>query len=240
MPENIPPDLAAVVGPLREAEDYARLQAIRQRGLYNVVTGLPMFWLLVPTWISWIGPPSAPGFSFWNVLAGLAGLIAFILFVLSCFPTTFLPLVRRFRPDWTSPLLDAGLLKNRLEKQFWFQFPFWCIQYLLIPFIVVLVVLDNWSDLPRHDPFDLLRLLAPFVFEAAMVTLAWHAWRMRDRLVMAGFLTWIPIGIIVTFLDPGSQFPSLVVWNTFTVALVSPPLVAGFVRLWSPRRWLLR
>lgn len=118
MDKPVPPALADVVEPLREADEYTRLQAIRQRGFYNIVTGLPGFLYIVTFWL-----PMLVGFG--HPVASLAlTLSVWVLFFLACFPRFLLPLVRRLRPDWQSPLLEASLLKKALEKQFWFQFPF--------------------------------------------------------------------------------------------------------------------
>ena len=113
---KLPADLADVVGPLHEAEDYARLQGIRQRGLYNVFTGLPGFLFIFPWWIPMLlfsqGRDNSP--TSMAIELGVQA-VGWGLFFLACFPKVFLPLVRRFRPDWQSPLLESSSLKRGLD-----------------------------------------------------------------------------------------------------------------------------
>jgi hypothetical protein len=242
--DKVPAALADVVEPLREADEYTRLQEIRQRGFYNIVTGLPAFLFssahgLLPFLLGWDSDNFA-------MQATIQALI-WSLFFVSCFPRLFLPLIRRYRPDWQSPLVEASLLKRALEKQFWFQFPFLVAYILFVPLLGVLItalvvfpsILEG-RGVPEDDLMWLVRLMEILVLLAAMGVLAWQARRTRDSLLAAAFLVWIPIGLTANFLDPSSQVPSPLALIAFYAAVTTPPLIVGLIRLLAPRRWLVR
>lgn len=233
---NLPPNLTEVVEPLREADEYARLQLIRQKGLYNIVTGLPMAFFVLPTVVQvllFALFPRNPGQAAeaWKVFVPL---FFWVPFVLSCFPGWFIPLVRRHRPDWQSPLIQANLLKKALEKQFWFQFPFWMAYVFLAP--IVLMVLTFTVDPVRGLVFWFA--VGGFCLHvAAALALAWQARRTKDRALSWSFLGFAPIGALA-LIQP-DQAPSLVGMVLLAVVLVVPPIIVGLVRMLAPRRWLL-
>lgn len=244
----IPPALADVIGPLREANEYTRVQIIRQRGLYNLLTGAPMFFLTAPMWISLAtyphGPPPWPTPWFGLSLTFLA----YALFFVSCFPKLFLPLVRRHRPDWQEPFLKADLLKKGLEKQFWFQFPFFLLYPILISvptFVLVSALLRGESPAAALVPSTIAtaklvsQVLLVALFAIASLLLAWQARRANDRGLATMFLAWLPTGILAALVDPTTQLPSPFPIFLFMAALATPPILVGLARLLAPRRWLL-
>lgn len=241
--DAVPPALADVVGPLREADEYTRLQAIRQRGLYNVLTGLPGFLFVSPGLLPLLivavrGEALGPATSFALLV------LTWGSFVLSCFPRLFLPVVRRLRPDWQSPLLEASLLKRALEKQFWFQAPFWMAAQVVVPLGFVLFVSRAFADpfAAREvlgDARLMIALLTSVLLLAGAGTLAWQARRNGDQAMAAGFLAWIAVGVLSLWLGTGDDWllHGMVV---LAMALVTPPIVVGLARLLVPRRWLVR
>lgn len=223
--QSLPADLAGIIEPLREADEYTRLQHIRQRGFYNLITGLPMFFfLLLPTLIpglAIIGQGTAmrtlPVYLF-------ATAIQMTLFGISCYPQLFIPVVQRHRPDWRSPLIEASLLKRALEKHFWLQFLFFILfeTTLMVPFVFGV-------DYP-------LDLVGASLLALACLTLAWQSSLQRDRP-----LTWVFLAMTVlagVFFLPRWTFA--VGELVFAWAIVLPPLVVGLARLLAPRRVLVR
>ena len=238
----LPPDLAEVVEPLREADEYRRLQLARQRGVYNILTGLPGLLFLL-----WVGPKPSLGFPL-NFLLPLA---LFVVFVLSCYtPKLLLPWVRRRRPDWEAAFLDAPLVKQALEKQFWFQAGFGMIGLFVLPFFVLFLFFMptfgnalNWMALT----LGILQLVA-------MAVLALQARRVGDRFIERGYWILAPLAILVYLLGRVNAFVTLggspdpvlqpallfVSYGIFFWSLVTPPILAGLFRLLAPRRWLVR
>jgi uncharacterized membrane protein YhaH (DUF805 family) len=234
---SLPAHLAAIVEPLREADDYARLQHVRQGGFYNLVTGLPMFLYLLPVFLPRIAPPlGTPVLS-----VAFAAYLAFVavhlgLFGVSCYPQMFMPFVRRHRPDWQSPLIEASLLKRALEKHFWVQFLF----NLLYALVQTLVVVSGHLRGPGSAAKTLEG--SPFlgpgtaaVLVLASLVLAWQARRLHDRWLQWSFLAMLPLAVVLAFLHS----PSLgrVV---FSFGLTAPPLILGLIRMLAPRWWLVR
>ena len=248
--DKVPAALADVVEPLREADEYTRLQAVRQRGFYNLVTGAPMFlWALPPTLltlafaVTWDqGLPSSSRAG-WTIGVYL---IQWTLFGLSCFPKTFLPLVRRYRPDWQSPLIQADLLKKALEKQFWLQLPFYVAYSLALPLVMALWFLGTVQAMQQGETSQAsdasrlaLRGLHLAILLGMVGTLAARARKLGDNALALAYLAWLPVGILAPFLDDG-QLPSLLAMTVFTFALVLPPVFVGLARLLAPRRWLVK
>jgi hypothetical protein len=231
----VPASLANVIGPLREADEYARLQGQRQRGVYNILTGLPGFFFVgVASAGLYVG--LALGFESDQPALRVTIVLGWIFFFLSCFtPQILLPAVRRRRPDWTSPLLESSLLKQALEKLFWWQFPFWLVGQWFPVFIVLpMLFLGDFRDM-----MDLGVALAVALHVVGTAVLAWRSARSHDRLLASAFLAVLPLGFVPLFLK-ASQFPNPVSLAFLAVGLVLPPLVVGLVRLLAPRRWLVR
>lgn len=227
---NLPAGLSDVVEPLREADDYARLQEKRQRGLYNVLTGGPMPFLLV----AHLFPLTFRGGQASLVVAALA----WMLFFIACYPQMFLPLVRRIRPDWQSPLLEASLLKKSLEKLFWFQLPFVLIGVLFIPVGLVVTLWASGIEVVRL--MEVMRLVQVAWIVVSVSAMAWHSQRQGDVWLANAFILWIPVSIIFWLALPADQAPYRALVLILGFALVSPPLFVGFLRLLAPRRWLLK
>src|ERR1041385_2728366 len=205
---GVPPALAEVVGPLREADGYRRLQGIRQRGLYNLLTGAPGFLFVVPGLVSTL---------LWNLTAPtpthhtppLAGYvvsaIGWVLFLLSCFShRLLLPWVRRRRPDWESTLLESSLVKKALEKLFWLQAPF---QYALtfVGPLVLLPALLFWPSAEYFQHYNELRLLSDgllaLIFVAAMTLLGLQGKRTGDWTLQLTYWS-LSLLAVVPFLLP--------------------------------------
>lgn len=232
--DKVPAALADVVEPLREADEYTRLQAIRQRGLYNVLTGLPMPLLasaqLLPSLL--FSPDDAartPG------LIALTILLTWVLFGLSCYPQVFLPLVRRRRPDWQSPLLQARLLKNVLEKTFWLQFV--AVAAYMAAFFLP-IVLSMWVP----HALWVGAALVSVVHVAAVTLLALQARHAGDHGLALLFWAMAPLVLFTFYVVASRSFEAylLTAGAMFYAAVLLPPLVVGFVRLLGPRRWLVR
>lgn len=243
--DKLPEALAEVVEPLREAEEYERLQEIRQKGLYNILTALPFPLLLTATFIpNWILSkvrgsselPPSPAL----IIAMLV--LPWVPFVIGCYPQMFLPLVRRYRPDWKSPLLASALLKKALEKLFWNQLFLWLVAIAVIAVTLLLSVPGLTSVSPSTWPPHAARLLAALEYSllvGSALFLARQARKMGDGWLANGFLMWIPLGLL-GFLPSGSlQFPNFVFGTLFLLALTTPPFLVGLYRLFASRRWLL-
>jgi hypothetical protein len=235
----VPPALADVVGPLREADEYARLQSARQLGLYTLLVGLPAFFLpgvspfgLLRRYVD--GPQDGIP---WLALAFT--LVQWILFVLACFaPQLALPAIRRARPDWESPLLASSLLKKASEKQFWFQLP--CIlAYLLALAVAMLVDLV----IPGVTLFQASMALGGMVHLVVMPIMAWQARRTGDptlaRLYRTLMVLAVPVFVLVPF---ASTYPWIFLGALVALAqsVVLPSIVLGLYRLFAPRRWLVK
>ena len=245
---SLPADLADIIEPLREADEYTRLQHIRQRGFYNLITGMPMFLFLLPNFTYFI-----PGFSLGlDDAVGSPAFVAYLvavalhwtLFGISCYPQLFMPWVRRHRPDWQSPLIEASLLKRALEKHFWVQFLFNALYFVVIWVALVVAFASNDSRSADFEPSDLLGtfVLGAFVLVPASIILAWQARRMHDGALQWTFLAMLPLAGLLwaldAFLDPFHSYQLTRV--VFAFALTAPPLLVGLVRLLAPRRWLIR
>ncbi len=219
--QQVPPALAEVVAPLREADEYQRLQLQRQRGVYNLLTGLPGFFLLFM-----FGLPARPPFAWLLMVISWGG------FFWACSaPKSLLPFIRRRRPDWESPLVDSFLLNKALEKLFWLQAPAVFGTWIVIPFVLVAsFVFDidaGWLFLASCQT----ALLA-----VAAASLGLQARRQGDRLLM-----WLFAGVALSsplFLVAPHYFAPAMFF--LGAAVVFPPLLAGGIRLLSPRRWLVR
>lgn len=217
--DKFPSALADVVEPLREADEYTRLQAIRQRGLYNLLTGLPFFFFVLPVFVPWVS--INVGASSWVVATYLVFTgTRWTLFGISCYPQLFMPWVRRHRPDWQSPLIEASLLKRALEKHFWLQFLFEAL-YISTFFLWFFGIQWQWPG--------------PSLLVAASVLLAWQARRLHDRPLQWTFLAMAPLAGVLAITEP-TRTGQLV----FDLAITAPPLLLAVVRLLAPRRWLLK
>lgn len=251
--DHIPAGLAAVVEPLREADEYRRFQLQRQRGLYNLLTGLPAAFFM-----AWIAPgvlgflPAAA--DLWWVRLSLSVLL-FALFCVSCYPTLLLPWVKRRRPDWTAAFLQAPVVNEALTKQFWSQAGFALAGLYLLAFLVGFV--DFLAD--DFGMASFLGLFLAGLHLVAMLVLGWQARRIGDRLIAYQFWILSTLAIVVflsgqvdpyvwdgtTFIN-GEEVPVTdpgrleTAYGLFFASLVAPPLLAGLVRLLAPRRWLVR
>lgn len=254
--DKLPAALAEVVEPLREADEYTRLQEIRQLGFYTLVTGLPMLFLLLAglfgRLLSIDGDFEIDGAvstgERWNFAIRLLILtmVPWIPFVVACFPRLFLPIVRRVRPDWQSPLVEAGLLKNSLEKQFWFQLPC-ALSYTLA---VALAMLTSVS-LPQVDLWQAALIYGGVVHLIVMPVLARQAsgtgdahlatvyrrlaWLAIAAFALAPFATW---GGTDEFGVPGPV--AILALTLLSACVVLPSIALGLYRLLAPRRWLLK
>jgi hypothetical protein len=233
--QPVPASLASVIEPLREAHEYQRLQHARQRGVYNLLTGMPgFFWIGLAMSSSLVA--QAIGLPYNHPAILIATAVGWILFFLSCFtPQLLLPLVRRHRPDWTSPLLESSLLKQALEKLFWWQFPFWMVGY----FVPVLLILPAFFLGHFSEVLTFGRAFLVSLHVTATAALAWRASRSNDRSLAMVFLLVLPLGALPLFVGV-SQFPDPLSLALLAVALVIPPMVVGLLRLLAPWRWLIR
>lgn len=213
----VPANLAEVVGPLREADEYQRFQLQRQRGVYNLLTGLPAAAFL--TW--WL-----PGYGAFLALG--------LLFLTTALPKMLLPVVQKRRPDWVSSFLDASLLKKALEKLFWLQAPFIAAYSF---WILIGIVLAGFLEIPY-----LFRVGFTLLHVTAMAVLLRHSRKNRDGLMEAGYWAALAVGLLFT-LSGSALLGELWLFKVYwpLVALIAaPPLVASAVRLFAPRRWLVR
>lgn len=235
--------MAEVVGPLQEADEYQQLQVERQRGVYNILTGLPGFLFILPGIISLAsfraGFPSAARVG-WSMGLQLA---CWVLFFLSCFShRLLLPVIRRHRPDWESALLESSLVKRALDKQFWLQIPFFYAFTLLIPFASAFAILFRGNDSASGlNPFVLAAMAV--VHLAAMATLAFQARKAQDKPVEWLYwlgATFVTVTVFAPLDQPLQGLRYAVGAMLLGVALVTPPITAGMVRLLAPRRWLVR
>lgn len=229
---GLPEDVAAVVGPLREADDYGRLQLQRQKGVYNLLTGAPGFLFV---------------FLFWNPF-GSAAPFAFLatlgLFVVASFgPRWLLPLVRRRRPDWEASFLDADPLNRAMEKLYWTQAAFFGAAFVLLPMLLVGFAFLAFGDAAlMASTYRMIlgaRLAVLVLHVGAMATLAWQAQRTGDALLARLFLLGLAGGAL-PLLGPATGAPDPFSLLAFVGGLTLPPLVAGAYRLLAPRRWLVR
>lgn len=222
-----PPRLDELAATVAEAEEYERLQRERQRGVHDLLAGLPGLFLAL-----------------WAMGGSLAlSLIWFALFLVASFaPKMLLPIVRRARPDWEAPVLDASVLKRSLESLFWFQLAFVFGGAFLLTIVMMASIFATWGS-----P-DTMGYVVPVFFgfmlalqAAATLTLAWRARRVRNGLMQAGF--WaagaVSAALLVISAPTAHQAPWLPGIQLFAFSVVAPPVLAGLFRLLAPRRWLL-
>ena len=230
----VPASLTGIIDPLREADRYARLQLQRQRGVYNILTGLPgLFFLFPMNGLSFL-IPDLDGAAKLAMLA-----VGWTLFIVSCYThRLLLPFIRRRRPDWEASFLEASLVKKALEKQFWFQAPLFMAYFFFVTLGSVSLALLLFRD---HD-FGIIAILTWFQVTLqviAMAIMAFHSRRAQDKSVETLYWFALPLAFL-PLLFPVHQVPVVGAWALFAFCLVMPPLIAGAFRLLAPRRWLVR
>lgn len=206
--------------------------------MYNVLTGLPVpaFVLaqVVTGWAFGFSTEPPPLFPF-------VALIPWIFFGLACYPRLFLPLVRRHRPDWQSPLLEANLLKKALEKTVWLQILALMGGYMLLGFTFAFLAVFG---VPH--PFRVASLFALALYMLAVTLLALQARKAGDPALERAFWVTMPAPVLSLslglVLSEHSFIEALFREGTagMLVGLLAPPLVVGLVRLFAPRRWLVK
>lgn len=230
-PVAIPEDVAAVLGPLREADEYARLQKVRQRGLQNLLMGLPGVLFVIM-----FGPkPLHP-------ISWVIGVGAFVLFVLASFPAKFfMPWVRRRRPDWTETFLESNLLTKAMEKLFWWQLSLLMLALMVIPFFLALYVFATWDEPWRMaGVYETVLLAGPGIIHAGgSILLGFRARRTGDALLSWLYFAMVPVAVLpwTVELDVGDGYYAAL--GLLTYALIAPPLLAAMYRLLAPRRMLV-
>lgn len=235
--DDVPAALGEVVGPLQEADAYARLQEIRQLGLYTLLIGLPAFFL------PGTNPLSLAGAYLRGPSEGIDGVriaslaIQWVLFILACYtPRLLMPLVRRRRPDWESPMLASSLLKKDLEAHFWFQLP------VLLGYVFAIALGMLISALAGVTFTTAALGLVAVVHVVGMLLLARDAARRGDRELRTVYLGLLPLAFLALAFMAGGV-PEMA-WMPLVAGMglcVTVPTVAlGLFRLLAPRRWLLR
>jgi hypothetical protein len=220
----VPASLAEVMGPIREAERFRRIERQRRRGIYNLLTGLPgllfvLMFGLVPIPLSPLG-----------IAIRLASTVLF--FVVCLAPKSLLDAVRRRRPDWESSFFDAWLLTKLTDKQFWLQCAFF-IAVFTVPLVLLLPLAIFEVDYGQQ----IIQWTVAAIALAGGVTLSIQARRLGDRLVE--ILTW-PVALLaipLAVVDPELFFLGM---SWLGLVLVLPPVLAAVLRLTAPRRLLAR